>query len=204
LAGIQRSSPADLAKLRAVDFITDVDGRPIDSVAQFRLIVAQIPVGKEVVVNYIRAGASRSATVKIAELPKEPSPPTQVPIPDPGPANTPPPQGDYVLSGLQVTDLNDKTREKFGIDDVVTSGVIVTGVQEGSPADNRGLLRGDVIEIACAQRGSLQPLASEGDFTGLTKKLKADQGIVLLVHHGKMSGPEDRSSIFIYLAPQPK
>ena len=53
-------------------------------------------------------------------------------------------------------------------------------------------------------RGLIQPLASEGDFVGLTKKLKADQGVVLLVHHGKTSGPEDRSSVFVYLAPQLK
>lgn len=211
LAGVQRNSPADAAKLRPVDFITEIDGHKIDSVPQFRLIVAQIPVGKEVVVNYIRAGASQSATVKIAELPKDPEPPDETPPPDPGadqdPANPPgpsPQQGDHVLSGLQVTDLNDATRQKFGVDDIVTSGVVVTGVQEGSPADAKGLLRGDVIEIACARRGSLQPLANAGDFTGLMKKLKATQSVVLLVHHGKMSGPEDRSSTFIYLAPTPK
>lgn len=211
LAGVQRDSPADQAKLRPVDFITEVDGHKIDSVPQLRLLVAQIPIGKEVVVNYIRAGAARSTTVKIAELPKQTEIHNQAPPPDLGgdqvsasPVGAPPPQGDHVLSGLQVTDLNDKTRQSFGVDDTVTSGVVVTGVQEGSPADARGLLRGDVIEIACAQRGSIQPLASAGDFTGLTKNLKADQSVVLLVHHGKTSGPEDRSSIFIYLASQPK
>jgi serine protease Do len=210
LAGIQRSSPADLAQLRPVDFITGVDGHKIDSVAQLRLIVAQIPVGKDVVVNYIRAGEARLTTVKIAELPKEEGTDESSP-PDPGgdqvpadPVGAPPPQGDHVLSGLQVTDLNDKSRQKFGVDDIVTSGVVVTGVQEGSPADTKGLLRGDVIEIACAERGTLQPLTNAGDFAGLTKKLKADQSVVLLVHHGKTSGPEDRSSMFVYLTPQPK
>jgi serine protease Do len=211
LAGVQRSSPADQAKLRPVDFITEVDGHKISSVAQLRLTVAQISIGKEVVVNYIRAGAARSTTVKIAELPTETAfHDDQAPPPDPGgdqdpasPAGAPLP-GDHVLSGLQVTDLNDKTRQKFGVDDTVTSGVVITGVQVGSLADARGLLRGDVIEIACAQRGSIQPLASAGDFTGLTQKLKADQSVVLLVHHGKTSGLEDRSSIFIYLAPQLK
>jgi len=210
VAGIQRSSPADLAKLHPVDFITEVDGHKIDSVAQLRLIVAQIPVGKEVVVNYIRAGARQSTTVKIAELPKETEIEDQAAPPDslgdsvPAESESLPAQGDHVLSGVQVTDLNDKTRQKFGVDDMVTSGVVVTGVQEGSPADACGLVRGDVIEIACAQRGSIQPLASANDFTGLTKKLKADQSVVLLVDHGKTSGPEDRSSSFIYLAPQPK
>ena len=65
-------------------------------------------------------------------------------------------------------------------------------------------MRGDVIEIACALRGTIQPLANAGDFAGLTKKLKADQSVVLLVHHGRTSGQEDRSSSFIYLAPPGK
>jgi serine protease Do len=207
LAGVQRSSPADMAKLRPVDFITEVDGHKISSVAELRLVVAQIPIGKQVVVNFIRAGTPQSTTVKIAELPKETEAPDDALPPesesDQVSTTTPaePSAGDPVLSGLQVTDLNAKSRQKFGVDDMITSGVVVTGVQEGSPADARGLLRGDVIEIACAQRGSIQPLASAGDFTGLTKSLKADQGVVLLVHHGKTSGPEDRSSMFLYLTP---
>lgn len=210
LAGVQRSSPADVAQLRPVDFITEVDGHKIDSVAQLRLIVAQIPIGKDVVVNYIRAGAAQSTRVKITELPPQPEADEETLPADFGgdqvsalPAGALP-RADHVLSGLQVTDLNDKSRQKFGVDDTVTSGVVVTGVQQGSPADSRGLLPGDVIEIACARRGAIQPLASAGDFTGLTKKLKADQSVVLLVHHGKMSGAEDRSSMFIYLAPQTK
>jgi len=34
--------------------------------------------------------------------------------------------------------------------------------------------------------------------------LKPDQSVVLLVHHGKITGPEGLSSIFIYLEQQPK
>ena len=68
----------------------------------------------------------------------------------------------------------------------------------------KGLLRGDVIEVACAQRGSIEPLSSAADFAGLTKGLKTDQSVVLLVHHGKFSGVEDRSSTFLCLAPAAK
>ena len=209
LAGIQQKSPAAVAKLRPVDFITEVDGHKIDDVPQFRLIVAQIPVGKEVVVNYLRDGEAHSATVKIAELPKDPVRANESPLPDAAnapeiPSPPPTPAGNHVLNGVQVTDLNDKTRAKFGIDDIVTSGVVVTGVPEGSPADGKGLVRGDVIEIACAQRAAVQPLATPADFTGLTKELKPDQSVVLLVHHGKTSGEEDGSSNFVCLTPQLK
>jgi serine protease Do len=210
LAGVLRSSPADQAKLRPVDFITSVDGHKVESVVQLRLVVTQIPIGKAVQVDYIRDGAPRSTTVKIAELPKDLGPHTMMPLMDPAADGPPgdvvpaPPAANHVLAGLQVTDLNDKSREKFGVDDMVTSGVVVTGVQEGSPADDKGLLRGDVIEIACVERGTVQTLVNAGDFTGLTKKLKADQSVVLLVHHGRTSGQEDRSSMFLYLAPLQK
>ena len=210
LAGVQRSSPADLAKLRPVDFITAVDGHKIDSVAQLRLIVAQIPIGKQVAVSFIRAGALQSTTVKIAELPKDsdvaaPMPQLEVGADPVQPPGTPPVrQGDHVLNGLQVTDLDDKSRQKFGIDQTITAGVVVTGVAGGSPAEARGLVRGDVIEIASVRRGSIQPLANANDFTGLQTKLKADQSVVLLVQHGRTSGSEDRSIVFVYLAPQGK
>ena len=176
--------------------------------AQLRLIVAQIPIGKQVAVNFIRAGEPQSTTVRIAELPKESDtpalPPTLELTADTAAKPGTVPTMDDVLNGLQVTDLNDKSRQKFGIDDTITSGVVVTAVAEGTPGDTRGLVPGDVIEIACAHRGMIQPLASANDFAGLTQKLKADQSVVLLVHHGRTSGPEDRSSIFMYLAPQAK
>ena len=210
LAGIQRSSPADQARLRPVDCIVEVDGHKIDSLPQFRLIVSQIPVGKEVVLNYIRAGTTHTATVKIAELPKDPEPldsalpPDDDPGPPPSVTLTSLPQGNNALAGVEVSDLTDKSRQQFGVEDFVTSGVVVTGVQEGTPADVKGLLRGDVIEIACAQRGTLLPLTRASDFSDLAKSLREDQSVVVLVHHGKLSGAEDRSSTFLYLAPAGK
>jgi serine protease Do len=204
LAGIQPSSPAEQAKLRPVDFITEVDGHKIESVPQFRLVVAQIPIGKEVTVNFIRGGSAKSARVKIAELPKEPEAPEGMPAADAEDAATGASTaagGDEVLSGVQVTDLNGRSRQKFGVDEFVATGVVVTEVVEGSPADTHGLQRGDVIEIACAQRGAIKTIQRPADFTTLTGALKADQNVVLLVHHGRMSGAEDRSSNFVCLTP---
>ena len=207
LAGVQQSSPADQAKLRPVDCIVEVDGHKIESLPQFRLIVAQIPVGKEVVVNYIRSGTTHTATIKIGELPKDIDEPDSTLPSDalpPEVAPTSPSPANHVLAGVDVTDLTDKTRQQYGVDDFVTAGVVVTGVQEGTIADQKGLLRGDVIEIACVQRGTLETLSNSAEFAGMTKGLKADQPVVLLVHHGKLSGPEDRSSTFLYLAPDAK
>ena len=61
-----------------------------------------------------------------------------------------------------------------------------------------------MIEVACAQRGAVQSLSSPAEFSSLTKGLRADQPVVLLVHHGRLSGVEDRSSTFLYLTPTGK
>jgi serine protease Do len=206
LAGVQQSSPADKARLRPVDCIVAIDGHKIESLPQFRLIVAQIPIGKAVEVDYIRAGATHSATVTIAEMPKNSDPPDVSPAPASAAGTVASSAAasltaGHVLAGVQVADLTEKSRGEFGVDPFVTSGVVVTDVPDGSPADQRGLLRGDVIEIACAQRGAIEPLARVADFTSLVRHLRPEQPVVLLVHHGKLSGDEDRSSNFLLLAP---
>jgi len=56
-------SPADMAKLRAGDFYHRRRYPQNEGVADLRLIVAQIPIGKEVDVQYIRDGAPRSTKI---------------------------------------------------------------------------------------------------------------------------------------------
>jgi serine protease Do len=195
LAGVEPGTPADKAGLHTGDFITELDGHKIGGVVDLRLIVAQLPVGKEVEVNYIRDGAAKSTRVTIAEAPKNPLASSNQPEITNAP--TPPDDassGENVLSGLQVSDLNDKTRQQFGVDATVTSGVVVGTVQYSSPAELRGVARGDVIESVSVNHGSTRQLTSAQDFANLANDLKPDQSVVLLVHHGK-------SSSFIYLAP---
>ncbi len=179
LAGVQHSSPADLAKLRPVDCIVEVDGHRIDSLPQFRLIVAQIPVGKEVVVNYIRSGTPHTATVRIGELPRtseEPDsalPPNQ-PLPSSSAASALPSPANHVLAGVDVTDLTDKTRQQFRASRTSSPlGWSSPVCRRAAPPIKKGLMRGDVIEIACVQRGALETLGNSAAFAGMTKGLKA-------------------------------
>ncbi len=96
---------------------------------------------------------------------------------------------------MQVYDLNDKTRQQFGLDQSITVGVVASTVQYSSPADMKGINRGDVIESVSVNHGSTKELTSAQDFANVANSLKSDQGVVLLVHHGKTSS-------FIYLTPQ--
>jgi serine protease Do len=196
LAGIRPGSPADKAKLRALDFVTAVDGHKIDSDAALALVVAQVPVGKEVKVDFVRDGKPQSTLVKISDPPAEDETES---APDNAP-DSPPSAVAFsgnVLNGVQVGELNDKARQKFGIDSLVTSGVVVTAVQEGSVADLKGITRGNVIESASVDRGSTEDVASPKDFADISSRLKSSDGVALLLHD------RDRASI-IYLAPPAK
>jgi serine protease Do len=200
LADILHDSPAEKAKLHPFDFITAMDNHKIDSEADLRLVVAQIPIGKQVEVDFVREGKPQSTTVQITEIPRgdqddlsETASDEEVVV-----SNAKETPGANVLSGLQVTDLNDKSRQKFDVGADISAGVIVNSVEEGSPADEKGIRKGDVIESVAINRGSAEPLGAAKDFTGLSGGLKPDQGVVLLVHD------RERGNSFIYLAPPAK
>jgi serine protease Do len=203
LAGIQPNSPAQKANLKALDFITGVDAHRIDSEADLRLVVAQIPIGKEVKVDFVRDGKPQTTTVRIEEFKPE----------DPAEINSESPTGtsdagavavkdgpsdSNVLDGIQVIDMNDKARQKYGIGSLVASGVIVNNVQEGSLAEAKGIQRGDVLESVAINKGASEPIASTKDFTAVSGSLKPDQGVVMLVHD------RDKGNSLVYLAPPAK
>ncbi|MCE0498467.1 MAG: trypsin-like peptidase domain-containing protein [Methylacidiphilales bacterium] len=197
LAGVPPDSPAGKAGLKGGDFITEVGGHKIGSIAELRLIVAQLPIGHDVDVKFIRDGRPVTVTVTISEMPSEPQAASNPPGKGGAPAAVPdaaPTDVDNVLGGLQVSDLDDKTRHKYGVDQSVSSGVVVTAVEPDSPADAK-LDKGDVIESLSVSQGSTQPINTAKDFASLAHGVKPDQGVVLLVHHGKASN-------YIFLSPQ--
>jgi serine protease Do len=200
LAGVYPRTPAARAKLQPADFITEIDGHKVDSIPELEIITSQLPVGRQAEVKYIRDGENHSTFLNIP-----PAPPSHghdpMPILDesPGVAETPGllvPSGSEanVLSGLQITDLDGKLRGKFKIDDWVTAGAVVTGVQSGSVAETRGFAQGDVIEMVCVRRAETLRLKDAVQLSGIAARLRPDQGVALLVGRGP-------STRFLYLPP---
>jgi serine protease Do len=197
LAGVPPGSPAGQAGLKGGDFITEVDGHKIGGDADLRLVVSQLPIGREVEVKFIRDGRPQTVRVTIAEVPADLQAAENPPGNDSRPGSAPvgePAVADNVLGGLQVSDLDDKARQKYGVEKSVASGVVVTAVEPDSPSDAK-IEKGDVIESLSINRGSTQAIDTAKDFAGLAQGVKPDQSVVLLVHHGKTSS-------FIFLSPQ--
>jgi len=92
-------------------------------------------VGKSVQINFIRKGQPQTATVEIAERPADIA--SVQPV---GPGSDQTEQGRLGVQVQTVTpDLAERNRFR------ISSGALVVAVQEGSPAANADIRRGDII-----------------------------------------------------------
>jgi Do/DeqQ family serine protease len=124
-------SPLALAGLKRGDLLLALDGREIATAKEFIYRVATSSAGTEVLIKYRRAGKEINAPVIMAAAPETiPRAETKV-------------DGDNPLSGLTVVNLSPAVGEELGIDSI-KSGVVVTGVGEGS-GRRLGFRKGDVI-----------------------------------------------------------
>jgi serine protease Do len=197
LAGIYPSSPAAKAKLQPADFITSIDGHKVGSISELQVIAEQLTVGRQTPVTYIRDGEVHNTFIKVSSAPSTlahaPTPIISVASEVAAPVAS---QGAIVnaLSGLRATNLDDKLRTRLGVDDWITSGAVITGLQNGSTAESHGLQQNDLIEMVCVHRATPINLTSAAQLSSIAADLQPDQGVALLVHRGQ-------STRFIYLPP---
>jgi serine protease Do len=172
VAEVMKDGPAEGAGLEVGDVIVEFDGHAIKESTELPMLVARTPVGKTVTVKVIRDKGTRSFSVKIDELKEE---------------ETAVAGGKEESLGLTVQPLTPEIADSLGLDKDV-KGVVVSGVEPGSSADEAGMRRGDVIlEV------NREPVK---DLSGYRKALKAGKGktVLLLVRRGD-------NSIFLALKP---
>ena len=99
---------------------------------------ARSPVGPELDIKYIRDGQEQSVKVKLAPLGDRSE---QIATAPTRPAPTP---NRPASLGLTLSDLSAALRSQYNVQQSV-NGVIVTGVTPGSPAQEKGILAGEVI-----------------------------------------------------------
>ncbi|RWB77798.1 MAG: DegQ family serine endoprotease [Mesorhizobium sp.] len=150
VAGVIKGGPVDNGTVQAGDVIIKFDGKDIHEMRDLPRVVAESPVGKAVDVVIVRKGVEQTVKVTLGRLEdgeKLASGENGNTDQDKGGKATPPVSTASVL-GMTVGELNDQTRQKFGIAADV-SGVVVTDVAKDSPAAERGIQPGEVItEIA--------------------------------------------------------
>jgi serine protease Do len=133
LAGVQSDSPAEKAGLQPGDVIQAVNGTKIANPRELAVDIAGIQPGDEAHLSVLRDGQTKDVSVKVGTLPAEQTA-----------SNDNQGNDHHAQIGLALAPLSPDMRSQLDVPDG-TKGVVVQGVQPGSPADAAGLQAGDVI-----------------------------------------------------------
>jgi serine protease Do len=178
VAGIDEKGPAKPAGLQPGDVIIKFDGKDIKTSRDLPRLVASLPVGKSVEVVLVRDGKELTRTVTLGRLEDGEQKTALADEKDVAPE----PNAVAKALGMEFSGLSDEARKTFKIKDSI-KGVIVTSVEPGSPAADRGLKPGDVIEEV-----NHQAVERPGDVAKAIEAAKKDGGkkpALLLVSNGE-------------------
>jgi serine protease Do len=136
VAHVESGGPADRAGLRVKDVITAIDGVEVLEVNRFRRLVAEAPVGEDLTLRVLRDGQAQIRRVSLAERPDEAAavPPRRELPADDRPAE---------WFGARLEPMSRDLAEQFEVD--FMPGLAVTAIEAGSPADDAGLIEGDIV-----------------------------------------------------------
>ena len=148
IAEVLDDSPADEAGLEDGDVVTAVDGEEMESVTDLVAAIRNHSPGDEVRVDVIRDGRRRTFEVELGESDVDYRV-RKIRIPEVSNIGDDVHkwvQGwsdDHGYLGVQILDLNDDLGQYFKVKQ--GEGVLITEVLEDSPAEDAGLMAGDVV-----------------------------------------------------------
>jgi len=169
VSDVTSGGPAEKAGIRSGDVIVGFDGKEIRDQHELPQVVALTKPGKTVDVRLIRGGKETAVPVTIAEMAGEPGKLA----------------GGHDLTtknlGLTGQDITPEIAQRLETEN--TKGVVVTGVEDGSPAEDAGFNEGDVIR-AILRQDKRTPVTSVAEFGKLVKKFESDKTVLFLVERG--------------------
>jgi serine protease Do len=173
VSDVVSGSPAAQAGIRRGDVIVSYNDEPIKDAHDLPALVAKTPVGERAMVTLRRDGQSQKVPVTIGKLPTERV--TSAESSKEGQSHW----------GLQLQDVPPQMARQRGL---MASGVMVVGVEPGSPAERAGLQRGDIIREV-----NRQAVQSVQDVRDALAKADSQDAVVLLVQR-------DQGSVFVAMA----
>ena len=159
--------PADKAGIEQGDVIVNFDGQSIGDSKDLPRVVASTTVGKTVTVKLLRDGKEVERQARVGEMEEENTSETaKNPI--------------HPSLGVTVQNLTPQIARELGLKK--SAGVVVTGVEPGSPAAEAMIQVGDVIQAV-----NRKPVKNVDDFVKTVEKAKGGGSLLLLVQRGANS-----------------
>ena len=131
--------------MEAGDIILTFDGIAIEDTRELVQIVGNSPVGKEVPVETLRNGEMIDLTVVLGRRETAEA----AAFPEDGGTDNATPDTTNML-GMTLSEIAPDMEESLGVD--AGSGLVVVEVEDGSEADTKGILAGDLITEAGQQK----------------------------------------------------
>ena len=175
VAGVIQGGPVDDGTIMAGDVIVMFDGKEVRNMRDLPRIVAETEVGKAVDVVIVRKGQRQTVKVTLGRLEDG----ERLASAEGGSDEETPDEGLAEASALGMTlvELDEEARAEFQIADDL-SGVLVSGVEEGSPAAERGIEPGQiVVEVAQESVSSPREVVDRVD----ALKARGRKNVVMIV-----------------------
>ncbi len=169
IAEVTPGGPAEKAGLRSGDVITGFNGQTVTDSTQLRNMVAAAAPGTAVRLDVLRDGKPMTLTATLGErpapqanrslrAPREPGPPAASRL------------------GLKIQTLTPDIANQLQLKGI-TAGALIVDVAGGSPADQAGLTKGDVVVEV-----NKTPVRTADDFVKAVQGLRSGTMAALLVH----------------------
>jgi serine protease Do len=164
VADVMPDTPASKAGIERGDIIVEFNGRKIEEMNDLPRVVANTPPDTEVPMKLLRKGQDKIVNVKVTELKEE-----RVAA-----------SGGGTLEeglGMTVQELTPEIARNLGVSE--SKGVVVTNVEDGTPADEAGIRRSDVIvEVNQKKVENLR------DYRAALGRVGSTESLLLLVRRG--------------------